>query len=304
MHGGANTVIRKLRTLLLAAGLVPAAMGATVTPAVQIIHPGDQLNIQVYGQQSLSQNVMVMQDGSIDYPLIGHLNVGGQTIDAATSQLTNKLSTYVRHPFVSIAITQLAQPSVLVLGDVKTPGKYQLRSDARVTDAIAAAGGLAEVNGDLPEARVSDPQGNVAHVSLQQLLHDGNVGLDRPLGEGDVVYVPGPTLINVTVSGAVDHPGTVAIPEGNKVSMAIAQAGDSTQANSDLNHIKVLRTGPDGKVQTIDVNLYQALKNGDSSVDVVLQKNDEVYVPQMRSKAGGLLTNAGILDILGRLLIP
>jgi len=303
VHGSAYAVIRFLRTLLLAAGLAPAAMGASALPA-QIIHPGDQLNVQVYGQQSLSENVTVMSDGTIEYPLVGRVSVGGKTVTAATADLSDKLAQYVRHPFVSIAITQLAQPNVLVLGDVKNPGKYQLRSDARVTDAIAAAGGLAEVNGALPEARISDAQGDITHVSLQRLLHDGDVTLDKSLAEGDVVYVPGPTLIDVTVNGAVDHPGVIQIPQGDKVSMAIAQAGDSTQANSDLNHVKVLRTLPDGKMQTFSINLYQALLHGDGSADIALQKGDEIYVPQMRQKTGSLLTNAGILDILGRLLIP
>lgn len=296
-------MIGPLRAMVLAVAAGCAMLAASAPPA-QVIHPGDQVNIQVYGQQSLSQTVTVMQDGTIEYPLIGRLQIGGQTIDAATAQVRTKLATYVRNPSVSIAITQFAQPDVLVLGDVKNPGKYQLRSDARVSDAIAAAGGLAEVNGELPEARVSDEQGDVSHVSLQQLLHDGDVGLDRSLAEGDVVYVPGPTLIKVTVNGAVDHPGVIEIPEGDKVSMAIAQAGNSNAANSDLNNVRVIRQMPDGKTQEFSINLYQALEHGDSNTDIALQKNDEVYVPQMKSKAGGLLANSGILYILGRLLIP
>jgi polysaccharide biosynthesis/export protein len=297
-------MIAPLRALVLAVAAGCATLAAAAPPA-QVIHPGDQLSIQVYGQQSLSQSVTVMSDGTVEYPLIGRVQLGGQTVDAATTELRNKLAEYVRNPFVSIAITQLAQPNVLVLGDVKSPGKYQLRSDARVTDAIAAAGGLAEVNGDLPMARVSDESGNVTQVSLQSLLHDGDVSLDRSLAEGDVVYVPGPTLIKVTVNGAVDHPGVIEIPEGDKVSMAIAQAGNSNGANSDLNNIRVLRQLPDGQTQTYKVNLYQALEHGDSAADIALQKNDEVYVPQMKSKGQtGLLANSGLLYILSRLLIP
>jgi polysaccharide biosynthesis/export protein len=297
-------MIAPLRALVLAVAAGCATLAASALPA-QVIHPGDQLNIQVYGQQSLTQTVTVMQDGTIEYPLIGRVLLGGQTVDAATSQLRNKLGEYVRNPMVSISITQLAQPDVLVLGDVKNPGKYQLRSDARVTDAIAAAGGLAEVNGELPMARVSDEQGNITQVSLQQLLHDGDVSLDRSLAEGDVVYVPGPTLINVTVTGAVDHPGVIQIPEGDKVSMAIAQAGNSTNAQSDLNNIRILRQLPDGKTQTLTINLYQALEHGDSAADVALQKNDEIYVPQMKSKSNGqVLTGTGLLYVLSRLLIP
>ncbi len=304
MYRNTHAVIAPLRALVLAVAAGCATLAASALPA-QIIHPGDQLSIQVYGQQSLTQTVTVMQDGSIEYPLIGRVQLGGQTVDAATTLLRNKIAEYVRSPSVSIAITQLAQPNVLVLGDVKNPGKYQLRSDARVTDAIAAAGGLAEVNGDLPVARVSDEQGNITQVSLQQLLHDGDVTLDRSLAEGDVVYVPGPTLIKVTVNGAVDHPGMIEIPEGDKVSMAIAEAGNSQAANSDLNNVRVIRQMPDGKTQTYTVNLYQALEHGDSAVDLALQKNDEVYVPQMRQKSTGqVLTGTGILYVLSRLLIP
>jgi polysaccharide biosynthesis/export protein len=298
-------MIGPLRTLVLVTAVVCATLAASTLPA-QMIHPGDQLNIQVYGQQSLSQTATVMQDGTIEYPLIGRVKVAGETVEAATAALHDKLSEYVRNPMVSIAITQLAQPNVLVLGDVKNPGKYQLRSDARVTDAIAAAGGLAEVNGELPQARVSDEQGQITQVSLQSLLHDGDVSQDQQLAEGDVVYVPGPTLIKITVTGAVDHPGELEIPEGDKVSMAVAQAGNSNAANSDLNNIRVLRQLPNGKTQEYTVNLYQALEHGDSSADLALQKNDEVYVPQMKAKSGGaaVVAGNGILYILSRLLIP
>jgi polysaccharide biosynthesis/export protein len=298
-------MIGPVRAMVLALAAAFATLAASALPA-QVIHPGDQLNIQVYGQQSLSQTVTVMQDGTIEYPLIGRVKIGGQTVETAIATLHDKLAEYVRNPSVSIAITQLAQPNVLVLGDVKNPGKYQLRSDARVTDAIAAAGGLAEVNGELPEARVSDEQGDISRISLQALLHDGNVALDQPLAEGDVVYVPGPTLIKITVNGAVDHPGVLEIPEGDKVSMAIAQAGNSNAANSDLNNIRVLRQLPDGKTQEFTVNLYQALEHGDSDADIALQKDDEVYVPQMKAKTGGaaVVAGNGILYILSRLLIP
>lgn len=294
---------RSVAALVLAVGLFGAAPQQAPQ---QTIAPGDQLNVQVYGQQSLSQNVTVLPDGSINYPLIGRVALAGMTVDAATSLVSSKLAQYVRHPFVTIAITQLGQPSVLVLGDVKNPGKYDLRPDAQLTDAIAAAGGLAETNGPMPDARISDPEGNVQQVSLQALLHDGNTSLDRPLAEGDVVYVPGPTLINVVVTGAVDHPGEIQVDQGDRLSMAIAKAGNSSTSSADLNHITVLRTLPDGKTEKLDVNLYQALENGDGSADVVLQKNDTIFVPQARNgkNTGAIFGSTGLLYILSRLLIP
>lgn len=283
--------------------LIPLALVfATVCASPQeLIHPGDQLSVNVYGQSTLSQNVTVLPDGSIVYPLIGRMQVAGLSVDAATHTISDRLSRYVRHPYVTVSISQLGQPDVLVLGDVKTPGKYQLRSDARLTDAIAAAGGIADQNGDLPVARVSDAQGDVQTVSLQKLLHDGDTSLDRPLTEGSVVYVPGPTLMDVTVTGAVDHPGEVQVAEGDKLSMAIAKAGNSANANADLNHVRVMRTGPDGKQSEYTVNLYDALEKGDMSKDLVLQKGDTIYVPQSRQHTN-IFANGGLFYILSRLI--
>lgn len=291
----------RFSNLVLPLALLAATIG--VSAPQEVIHAGDQLSVQVFGQQSLSQNVTVLPDGSVTYPLIGRITVAGESVDAATAQLTSRLSKYVRHPYVTISIAQLGQPSVLVLGNVKTPGKYQLRADARVTDAIAAAGGIADVNGSLPVARISNPAGKITNVSLQKLLHDGDVALDKPLGEGDVVYVPGPTMIDVVVTGAVDHPGDIQVAKGDRLSMAIAKAGNSAQSNADLNHIRVIHNGPDGTSHEQTINLYDALEHGDGAADIALQKGDTIYVPQAKKK-NSLFENGGLLYLLGRLLIP
>jgi polysaccharide export outer membrane protein len=299
--------MRKIMKWLLQCALMAAlGLGALAAAPVpeQVIHPGDQMNVQVFGQPTLSQNVTVLPDGSVNYPLLGRLPLGGMTVNAATALVSQRLSRYVRHPIVTLAITQLGQPQVLVLGDVKTPGKYQLRSDARLTDAIAAAGGVDQVDGPLADARISDPQGDVSQVSLQKMLHDGDVSLDRPLADGDVVYVPGPTQIDVIVTGAVDHPGQIQVNEGDRLAMAIAKAGNSNGSNADLNHIHVIRKLPDGSTKEMTINLYQALENNDMTADIALQKGDTIYVPAQKAKAGGFLSGAssGILYLLGRLI--
>ncbi|MBV8489138.1 MAG: polysaccharide biosynthesis/export family protein [Candidatus Eremiobacteraeota bacterium] len=278
--------------LLLPGVCLPAwAGGQMPLTANTFIHPGDQLAVQVFGDQTLTQNVTVLADGTIDYPLVGRVPVAGKTPSQAAALLALRLHDYVRHPVVTIAIAQLAQPNVLVLGAVKNPGKYQLPADGKVSDAIAAAGGIAESNGDYPDARVMDANGSSSNVSLQKLLRKGDTTVDRTLGEGSVVYVPGPVQFTVDVAGAVDHPGDVQVSEGDRLSVAIAKAGNSVSAESDLNHIRLIRTGADGKQETTEINLYDALKAGNQSVDVALQKGDVIYVPQARkgSFANGLL---------------
>jgi polysaccharide export outer membrane protein len=293
--------------LLFAAALLlsPIAAVASDRPSANqtIIHPGDQLGVLVFGDQTLTQNVMVLPDGTIDYPLIGRLAVGGKTPSQAGELLTTRLGAYVRHPIITISIISLGQPNVLVLGDVKIPGKYQLRSDAKLTDAIAAAGGIANANGAFPDARIADASGRVTVVSLETLLQRGDTSLDVHLGEGSVVYVPGPIHFTVDIAGAVDHPGDVQINEGDRLSVAIAKAGNSQNAQADLNHIRLIRAGPNGTQTTMEVNLYQTLKGGDESADVALQKGDVIYVPQAAKHAdifGGI--GSGLLYLLTRLI--
>jgi protein involved in polysaccharide export with SLBB domain len=287
--------------LMLATPVRGLAAGASQS---YILQPGDQLSITVYGEQSLSLTVTLLPDGTITYPLVGKLHFGGETVDTATRQLKAALEGYIRNPIVSIGVTQTAPDDVLVLGDVKTPGKYTLPSTARVADAIAAAGGLDDINGDYPVARVSINDSAPESVSLQDLLRDGDASANVQLGSSAIVYVPGPTPMRVQVVGSVDKPGTVQVHVGDRLSMAVALAGTSSASQADLSHIRVTRVAPDGSTSAQEYNLYKALKGGDLSSDPVLNKNDVIYVPQARN--GSQLSGfaQGVLLLLSRLVIP
>lgn len=266
------------------------------------IHPGDQLSVQVYGDTTLTQNVTVLNDGTIAYPLIGQVPIAGKTPEQAAETLKERLLKYVRHPVVTVAITQLAQPNVMVLGDVKNPGKYQLPSDAKLSDAIAAAGGLSDaIDGEYPNARISDYAGHVTNVSLQKLLRNGDTQVDQHLAEGDVVYVPGPTQFYVNVTGAVDHPGAIQVNQGDTLAVAIAKAGNSANSQADLNNVRLMRTDAQGKEETQNIDLYKALKGNDPAENVALQKGDTIYVPQTAPHHSDSVVT-GLLYILSRFI--
>ena len=294
-----NRLLAVLAAPLLAAVAVWAP--ALAQSVGTTIHPGDQLSVQVYGDTTLTQNVTVLNDGTIAYPLIGQVPVAGKTPEQAASTLRERLLRYVRHPVVTVAITQLAQPNVMVLGDVKNPGKYQLPSDAKLSDAIAAAGGLSDINGEYPNARVSDRSGKVTQVSLQKLLSGGDTQMDERLGEGDVVYVPGPTQFYVNVTGAVDHPGAIQVNQGDTLAVAIAKAGNSANSQADLNHVRLMRTDPTGKQSMEQIDLYKALQGNDQSANVALEKGDTIYVPQAAAHHTDSFLS-GLLYVLSRFI--
>jgi polysaccharide export outer membrane protein len=280
--------------------VVPAE--ATVASARDYrIRQGDEVTITVFGEPTLTppQPLRVLQGGTIAIPLAGTVNVGGLTTSAASAAVAHKLRKYLRDPKVTLAVYSVGPVEALVLGNVRTPGKYTLPPPARLTDVIAAAGGLGPTDGAYPDARLEYPDGTAGTVSLQKLLHDGDTASNVTIASGETVYVPAPTLLTVEVIGAVDKPGDVQVREGDDVAMAVARAGTATQQQADLNHVTVTRAGPSGAKSVSNVNLYDVLKKGDTSHDIVLQKGDVVYVPTSPkhdiSSAGGLLFGLGNL---------
>jgi polysaccharide export outer membrane protein len=264
------------------------------------VHAGDVLNVQVFGEQTLSQPTTVLPDGSIVYPLIGRQRVAGKTIQDVNAQIASAMRAYVHDPIVNVSVTSEGLLNILVLGNVKTPGKYPLPPESRLTDALAAAGGLGLIDREYPVARLSLGAQSLQTVSLQRLLHDGDLSLNVPLESNTVIYVPSPSLIRVRVLGAVDKPGEISVGEGDRLSMAIAGAGNSTNANGDLNKIRITRTKADGSTENFQVNLYRELQQGDLRSDPVLQKGDIVYVPQARRRGEAV----GILGAMRQVFFP
>lgn len=261
------------------------------------IHAADQLAVDVFGDPTMSHTVTVLSGGDIFYPLVGRVHVDGMTPDQAAAAIGAALRKFVRQPIVTVSVIAQGPIGVLVLGDVKNPGKYLLPATSRVSDALAAAGGLAPMDGDFPIARVQSVAGATAQVPLQKLLHDGDTTVDAKLANGTTVYVPARVTFTVEVLGSVDRPGEIMLHEGDKLAMAIAKAGASPNTNPDLNKIQVKRTLPDGTTKIYLINLYDTFKDGNITNDLTMNKGDIVYVPQARKPASG-----GLMSIFTSLL--
>jgi polysaccharide export outer membrane protein len=284
---------------LVAALAAPAP--AQTMPASAVVHAGDKLAIAVLGENDVSEEVVVAGDGTIGMPLVGQIHVAGATPGGAGDAIALALKPYIRDPHVTVDVLSAGHVNVLVLGDVTNSGEYALRPGARLSDAITAAGGMdASINGAYPVARIAFPDGSTYHISLDKLLRDGDPLRDIELPDKAAVYVPGPTTFDITVLGAVDHPGTVTLNDGDRLSIAIAKAGNAVSASADLTRIMVTRTAADGNTASHPVDLYRSLEGGDTRFDPRLSKGDIVFVP-IAKQSHGNLTNAVFL--LGRLFL-
>jgi polysaccharide export outer membrane protein len=282
-----------------AAPPLAAPTGPTGISVSSTVHPGDLLAINVYGEQPFT--AVVQADGTIQHPLAGRVLVGGLSVPEAHDSLVAALRKYIKKPSVTLAIQQQGQVNVTVLGNVKNPGKYQIRSGGRLSDALAAGGGLATVSGKPAIARVQQSNGSMTTANVQKLLRDGDPTQNLDIEEGAYVYISGAETIRVQVLGAVSRPGNVEVNEGDHLSMAIARAGAEAASHPDLARIRLTRTDPvTGKSsQVYEINYYNAVERGDQRYDPILQVNDRIWIPEAKSLSSGAIA---VFSVLGRLL--
>mgnify|MGYP001178306281 CR=1 FL=1 len=140
--------------LLLFSWIVSGCAGISVTPDVIaeahsatmkqfLLGPEDVLEVSVWRSEELTQKeVVVRPDGKIGMPLIGDVDASGRTADELASHIAELLKKFRENPSVSVKVREVNSYHVYVLGDVAKPGKYQLKSQATVLQAIAMAGGF------------------------------------------------------------------------------------------------------------------------------------------------------------------
>ncbi len=141
--------------LLLAAVLDAAASSPAAKPAASVppaasapagyrIGPEDVLEIDVWSRPELSRKVPVRPDGRISLPLVNDVQTSGLTPMELRDILLARLAEYVTAPEVSVIVTEVRSFRVSVLGEVSRPGRFELKSQVRLVDALAMAGGLTQ----------------------------------------------------------------------------------------------------------------------------------------------------------------
>jgi len=108
------------------------------------IGPEDVLDIAVWNNTAISRTVPVRPDGKISLPLLNDVQAAGLTPMQLRDVLIKKLAEYTPTPEVSVIIREVHSFKVSVIGEVKKPGRHELKNRATVLDALAMAEGLGE----------------------------------------------------------------------------------------------------------------------------------------------------------------
>ena len=158
-----------------------------------VIGVRDILDVAVWRCPELETTVMVRpEDGKISLPLIGEVEAAGMTPRELALSISRKMAYYVKDPRVAVAVKQIGNKKVFIMGQVLRNGTVQLERGDRIIDLITRAGGFTD--NAVPSCThivrggYQDPE--IVRVNLARLIFKGDTSQNVYLKEGDIVYVP------------------------------------------------------------------------------------------------------------------
>ena len=157
---------------------------------------GDQLRIDVWGNDKLSLEVPVRPDGKISMSLIGDVLAAGKTTESLGASISTELLEYIKNPQVSVIVTSPSssdfQHRIRVTGAVNSPQSVPYRKGMTVLDLVLLAGGANEFA--LPNNsklyRKSQGEVKVYPIYLDDILKAGKLESNYMLAPSDIVTVP------------------------------------------------------------------------------------------------------------------
>jgi polysaccharide export outer membrane protein len=154
--------------------------------------PQDVVSISFPLSPEFNQTATVQPDGYITLQSVGSLKIQGMTLPQAVDALKAAYSKVLVNPLIDVDLKDFQKPFFVVNGQVGKPGRYDLRYDTTVMQAVAVASGF------LPTAktqvflyhRVTPDLVEVKKLNLKDLLHGKNVNEDVQMHAGDMIFVP------------------------------------------------------------------------------------------------------------------
>ena len=158
-----------------------------------LLRPGDIFDLQFEFSPEYNQTVSVQPDGFVTLRGVGDIHVSGKNVPELTDTLKQAYGKFLAQPVVSIVLKDFEKPYFIANGQVEKPGKYELRGDTTVTEALAIAGGLNNSSKNsqvLLFRRVSQEWVEAREIDVKKMLNGKDLNEDVHLRPGDMIYVP------------------------------------------------------------------------------------------------------------------
>ena len=153
----------------------------------------DVVKVTVYQQEDLATTGRIGEDGCIQIPLIGVVEVAGKTAHQASAFIETLLKKdYLVHPEVSVSIVEFVKKRFTVLGQVKSPGSYEIGAgeNVDVIQAVGMAGGFTRSasQGNIMVKRVAGGSEHVYKLNGKEMAHGDGTKSFRIMA-GDTITV-------------------------------------------------------------------------------------------------------------------
>ena len=186
----------------------PAADASSSTPNPQLqqryprykIRAGDQFDVNFDLSPEFNQTVTVQPDGYVTLRGVGDVHVQNETVPQLTETVHTAYAKILRDPIIAIVLKDFEKPYFIADGQVGKPGKYELRGDTTLTQAVAIAGGFqdsARHSQVLLFRRVDDQWTEAKVIDVKKMEKAGVLNEDPFLHPGDMVFVPKNTISKI-----------------------------------------------------------------------------------------------------------
>jgi polysaccharide export outer membrane protein len=255
-----NRIVRSIAVLLGILLVFSAVRAGDDYP----LGAGDVVKITVFDYPDLTTEARVSESGTITFPLLGEVSVGGLSASESENLIAQQLSSqgFIKQAHVSVIVSQFLSQQISVIGQVNKPGKYPLDKASTITDLLAMAGGVNSNGGDtaiLIRAGKDGKKENRKEIDLYTLFQKGE-SEDIGVFGGDIIYVPRASVFYVY--GEVQRPGMYRLERNMTVAQAISVGGGLTPKGTE-NRLEVKRRDEKGAMQLVDMELHEQLRADD-----------------------------------------
>lgn len=165
------------------------------------LEPSDVVEIAFVVAPEFNQTLTVQPDGYVMLRDAGMVEAQGLNLQEFREAVRSAYQGYLHDPQVAVALKDFERPYFIVGGEVGKPGKFELRSDTTVAEAVQIAGGLTQQSKHsqvILFRRVDDNLVETRLVNLKKMLKGKTLQEDAHLRPGDLVFVPQNSISKIT----------------------------------------------------------------------------------------------------------
>ena len=176
--------------------LLLLSRAATAAETDYVLNPGDVLQVSVWKEDGLDREVLVLPDGTVDFPLIGSVAAAGMTPSQLQQKIKAGLATYIPDASVNVSVKAALGNVVSVIGQVTKPGELVLSHRTTVMQALSMAGGLTPYasKGKIIIVRHRSDKDASIPFPYDDVSRGRSLDSDIVLSPGDVIIVPDASL--------------------------------------------------------------------------------------------------------------